>query len=84
MMMYGNGSSGWGMVVMSLLWIALIATIIWAAVAVAGRRGAVAVDRRAPETAREILDRRFAQGEIDADAYTRAVDLLARGGPAPQ
>ena len=34
------------------------------------------------QTAREILDRRFAAGEIDADVYQRARDLL-EGKPPP-
>jgi uncharacterized membrane protein len=32
------------------------------------------------ETAVQILDRRFAAGEIDAEAYKRARDLLGGGG----
>ena len=33
------------------------------------------------ETPLEILDRRFAAGEISADEYKRARDLLRGGGP---
>jgi len=33
------------------------------------------------ETPLQILDRRFAAGEIDAEGYKRARDLLAGGGP---
>lgn len=34
------------------------------------------------ETPLQILDRRFAAGEIDADEYKRARDLLTGGGKA--
>jgi putative membrane protein len=33
------------------------------------------------ETPLQLLDRRFAAGEIDAEEYKRARDLLAGGGP---
>jgi putative membrane protein len=72
-MMYGNGF-GWGwMMLMPLLWIVLIGVIVWAAVMVARRPA----DRPAEQPRREILDRRFASGEIDADAYTQARACLA-------
>ncbi|MFJ2720224.1 SHOCT domain-containing protein [Streptomyces sp. NPDC087437] len=37
-----------------------------------------------PETPEEILDRRFASGEIDADTYTEARERLAAHRPKPQ
>jgi uncharacterized membrane protein len=33
------------------------------------------------ETPLQLLDRRFAAGEIDAEEYKRARDLLTGGGP---
>jgi putative membrane protein len=33
------------------------------------------------ETPLQILDRRFAAGEIDAEEYKRARDILSGGGP---
>ena len=33
------------------------------------------------ETPLQILDRRFAAGEIDAEEYKRARDILSAGGP---
>jgi putative membrane protein len=33
------------------------------------------------ETPLQLLDRRFAAGEIDAEEYKRARDLLSGGGP---
>jgi len=80
---------GWMMVVMPLLWIALTAVVVWAVLRLAERpAGPVAgpprpePPRETPretlrETPREILDRRFAAGEIDADTYTQAKAHLA-------
>jgi putative membrane protein len=77
--MYG-GWSGWGwgwMMLMPLLWVVLFGLIVWAVVKLAGRPADRAADQPRRETAQEILDRRFASGEIDADAYTQARDRLA-------
>lgn len=81
-MMYG----GWGwMAVMPLLWIALVFLIVWAVAALAqpGRRTISPPDygRSWQETPQEILDRRFASGEVDADAYVQARDQLAGRRP---
>ncbi len=35
------------------------------------------------ETSLQILDRRFAAGEVSADDYKKARDLLTGGGPKP-
>ena len=62
----GMGAAGW--VLMSVLWVVLIAVIVWAMAALLGRTdrsgGATIADR--PE---DVLDRRLASGEIDADTY---------------
>lgn len=73
-MMYGDGNGwGWGwMVVMPVLWIALTAMVVWAVVKVAQRPANPASGPPRRETPQEILDRRFASGEIDADAYVQA------------
>jgi putative membrane protein len=83
-MMYGDWSGwGWGwMMLMPLLWIALIAVIVWAVVRLAGRPADRAADQPRRETPQEILDRRFASGEIDADAHTQARDRLAGRQPS--
>ncbi|MHB8469102.1 MAG: SHOCT domain-containing protein [Gaiellaceae bacterium] len=63
----GMGAAGW--VLISVLWVVLIAVIVWAVAAIFGRGdrsgGGVAISER-PE---EILDRRLASGEIDAETY---------------
>jgi putative membrane protein len=72
-MMYGFGTGGWWMVLMPLLWLALLAPVAWAVVR-AGRP-----DVR--ESALEILDRRYARGEIDDTTYTTARARLSGRGP---
>jgi putative membrane protein len=67
--MYGYGfGNGW-MMLMPLLWVALIAVIIWAVVRIM-QPGGRAQPRS--QTPLEILDLRYARGEIDDGAYTTA------------
>lgn len=76
-MMYGwNGTGSIWMIVMPLLWIGLIALIIWAVVRLTQDRVDQDTTRRR-ETPQEILDRRYALGEIDTDAYLEARARLA-------
>ena len=62
----GMGAAGW--VLMSVIWVVLIAAIVWAIAALFGRN-----DRSNSVTTaarpQEILDRRLANGEIDHDTY---------------
>lgn len=83
--MYG-GWGGWSwMMLMPLVWIALIGLIVWAVVALtqSGRRTGNTPDYGQPryETPQDILDRRFASGDIDADAYVQARDRIAGNEP---
>jgi putative membrane protein len=77
-MMYGDWG-GWGgwIMLMPLLWIALTGVIVWAVVKVALRPADQAAEQPRRETPQEILDRRFASGEIDADAYSQTRTRLA-------
>lgn len=80
-MMYGYGTGGWWMMLMPLLWIAFIAVIVWAAVRlIQPASGDRAGGRR--ETPLEILDRRYARGEIDDTAYTTARAQLTGREPS--
>jgi len=74
-MMYGGYGWGW-MMLMPLVWIVLIAAIAWAVVQLAHTPGGRSNHDR-QESPQEILDRRLASGEIDADAYRRIRDELA-------
>lgn len=68
-MMFGHG---W--IWMLLAWVVVIAAIVWAVAALAPvNRGD---DRRGPDRARQVLDERFASGEIDVDEYRRRRDEL--------
>jgi putative membrane protein len=76
MMGYGWGMGPAGWIFMSLFWIALIGLVVWAAVELLpGTRAARGHDR--PEGPEEILDRRFALGELDAEQYRRARQELS-------
>ena len=81
-MMYGYGT-GWGwMMLMPLVSIVLLGVIVWAVVRLVQRpadRGHATGPPR--ETPQEILDRRYASGEINADAYTEARAHLAGRKP---
>ncbi|MCH0563148.1 MULTISPECIES: SHOCT domain-containing protein [unclassified Streptomyces] len=80
-MMYWDGG-GWAwMTFMPILWIVLVGLLVWALVRLThplGRgTGGAPPGTPGRETPEEILDRRFAAGEIDADAYARAHEQLA-------
>jgi putative membrane protein len=65
--------SGWGWIWMVVWWAVVLGVIIWAVVRFSGGTGGG--ERRGP-TAREILDERFARGEIDEEEYRRRRDAL--------
>ena len=70
---YGNGwGSGLGMLVMLLVWGGLIALGVWAV----ARMTRGEAPRPPVETPRQILDRRLASGDIDAEQYAEARHLL--------
>ena len=81
-----HGDWGWGwmalmMVMMLLFWGAIIAGIVWLI-----RGASWGATPRGPgaskETPAEILDRRFAQGEISEEDYRARREVLAgRGEP---
>ena len=72
MMGYGSGMGAGGWIAMTVFLIALLGLVVWAVTRLlpAGGRGPDAGPSRA-ETPEEILDRRFARGEIDGEAYQR-------------
>lgn len=83
-MMWGYGSGGWWMMLMPLLWIALVAVVVWAVVRVlqTGSGGGRPDARR--ETPLEILDRRYALGEIDDTTYAATRARLTGREPSPR
>lgn len=77
---YGMGGGGW--LLMALFWIALIALIVFAAVRLLPA-GAERHDvSRQEEQPQEILRRRLASGEIDADTFDQLSSKLGAGSSA--
>lgn len=70
---WGMGTAGW--IFMALFWIVLVGLVIWAAVALLPGNRSGGPGRT--ESPREILDRRFARGEIDVEQYRSARAELA-------
>ena len=76
---YGGGMGYGAWMFMGLFWLALLGVIIWAVVRLLpAHHDGGSRDADSPE---DILDRRFARGEIDAETYQeqRAVLAAARG-----
>ena len=75
---------GYGWIVMVVLWILLLAALVWfVAWLVMGQRGRSSSGRVQPpgqETPLEILDRRLATGEIDVDEYQKVRSQLTGKG----
>ena len=77
MMGYWNDNGGWmngfGMVIMVLVWGGLIWLAVWAVSRLSrGNQDALT----GAESPRQILDRRFASGEVDAEEYAAARRVL--------
>lgn len=84
---YGDGMSVGMWVFMGLFWLAMIGLIVWLVVKLLPSTSAAsgvppAAARPAPESPLDILDRRFARGEVDLETYRaqRAALTEARGG----
>ena len=77
MMGYWNDGNGWlngfGMVVMLLVWIGPIGLAVWAVTRITQGRSSTSTSAESPW---QILDRRFAAGEIDAEQYAAARRVL--------
>jgi putative membrane protein len=79
-MMWGwNDGSWWMMGIWLLFWVVVIGLAVWLILRSMGR------DRASrPSEAEEILRRRFASGEIDADEYARRLEVLRHGDQLPR
>jgi putative membrane protein len=76
---YGGGMGYGAWMFMGLFWLVLIAAVVWAVVRLLPvRRDG---DARTVDSPEDILDRRFARGEIDLETYQaqRAALAQARG-----
>lgn len=86
MMWYSHGDLGWaGWTLMAGSMVIFWGLLIWGIsllVRAAGGRNASAAPQRTPE---QVLAHRFAAGELDSEAYERALDVLAaRNGGSGQ
>lgn len=73
---YGPGMNGWGYGLMTISMVLFWALIVFGIVALIryiGRAGQVTTDRPTP---RQLLDERFARGEIDDEEYRRRGDVM--------
>lgn len=77
-MMWSNGMGWTGWLIMSLTALAFWALVVFAVVALfRGARNDTSPRRRGEDDdARQILDQRFARGEIDADEYHARREVL--------
>ena len=64
---YGHGMGAWAWTFAGLFWVVMIGLIVLGTVAVLTARSHVGNSR--DESATEILDRRFARGDIDEESY---------------
>ena len=73
--MWHWGFGGWWMgLAMILFWVAVVAVIVWVV--------RTANEREEPprrSNALDVLDERYARGEIDDDEYERRREMLRRG-----
>lgn len=67
-----GGMSGYGMWMMLLFWGVPVALAVWALVRMTRHRSSPT----SAESPRQILDRRFASGELDAEQYGEARRVL--------
>jgi len=75
MMDWGDsGWSWWWMLPMMLFMVLIVGAFVWALLAI-GRPGDTRSEAK-PPTAEDILNQRFARGEIDATEYRERVDML--------
>ncbi len=92
LMMYMPGTmdgpmGGWGglwwpfMLIPLLLWGVFLSLLVWLAVRVFSKGRGAARPGATIDSAEEILRERFARGDISAEEYERALEIL-RGGTA--
>lgn len=74
---YGTGMGFMGWLFMGLFWLVLLGVIIWAVVRLLPAQMGSSRSNAA-ETPEEILDRRFARGEIDVETYQMQRDALVQ------
>ncbi|MCF6278072.1 MAG: SHOCT domain-containing protein [Anaerolineales bacterium] len=66
---FGLGLGGFGLIGMLLFWVAVIAGIVWLVKTVSGSNAQSPTQMQGGASARDILDQRYARGEITRDQY---------------
>lgn len=66
---YGWMSAGWGF--MGLFWVLIVLGIITLLAWLGGRKGSSGGQGEPPESALDILSKRYARGEIDREEFER-------------
>jgi putative membrane protein len=83
-MMWGYGFSWGGMLLMSfgsILWIALLVVLVWAAIRWLERKAPTATPPVASPSAQEILQQRYVRGEVDTATFEQMRERLQASGP---
>lgn len=62
-MWHWNGMGAWGWIMMTIIWVVVVALIVWGVRSVGGS------GRPDPDQGMRVLDERFARGEIDQQEY---------------
>lgn len=66
---FGMGFSGLGWIGMILFWVAVIAGIVWLVRSFGAQNNQGMMQMQGGTNAREILDQRYARGELDREQY---------------
>ena len=70
--MMWNAATWWHWLPMTIIWLIVVGTIVWAAMSV------FPAERHRGSTARTVLDERLARGQLDLEEYRRLRDELER------
>ena len=66
---FGMGFGGLGLIGMILFWVAVIAGIVWLVKTISGSNAQFPMQMQNGMSAREILDQRYAHGELNSEQY---------------
>lgn len=80
MMGYGWGIGAGGWIAMVVFWVALVVLIVWVVARAFPSGGSRGGEVPRQETPQEVLDRRYAAGELDTESYQ---SMRATLGSAP-
>lgn len=79
MMDWYGGMGAWGWLMMTAFWVLVIALAVALTAQLFPRGGRRDAEPQRQDTSLGILERRFAEGEIDVDEYLRVRDALLAG-----